>query len=199
MMQYLAAIVAALLLGCHARPQVSPERKGIQTMQTTEVYRGKIAQISREVRSLSVPDELFASKPFVEIYEAPQPYLAAAGELVCDATLSVHEKQIAAYSMQNLPTGEFLSFAGRVLACVQTQATPWKVLETTAFPLLNIGRQRLIVHYADPRVKSFLEHLAALKELPDPRREYIRNQILTGKARQDYATYLEMLGRTIVE
>ncbi len=169
------------------------------TMQETENFHRSITTIANDVKSLGVPDELFASRAFVVIYETPQTYLSSAIKLTGSVDVSTHEKLIIGYAMQRLPREQFVAYVSAIANSVERGTTDIKVLESTAFAPLNWGRQSLIMNYQDPQVVALLVRLMNMKQLSSDRKAYIRDRMLTGLAKQDYLAYMDMIGRPVKE
>lgn len=188
--------LCACLAACDAAPPLPPyQPPSPATMQEIHDFASAISAIGREVKQLGVPDELFASKPFNQLYTHPEGHLAAAMALMGGADASAHDKKIAGYAMQRLPPEQFVAFIAAAIDSVERGQTGMDVLERTAFAPLNFGRQTLIMYYQHPTVRALLNRLSQMPQLSPARLEYIRDDILTGKAKQDYLDYLAMIGR----
>lgn len=168
-------------------------------MQETAPFAQTIHRIALEVKSLAVPDELFSSRAFVEIYEKPLPSFPAAAALMGARDATPHEKKIAGFAMQRLPPEEFVSFLEATLQAVEAGATTVDVLESAAFAPLNFGRQSLVMKYDSSRVQALAARLLELPQLSPQRKAYLRDKVLTGVARRDYVDYMGMIGRRVEE
>lgn len=196
----LIAILSANLSACNVQTSLPPyQPPKSSTMQEIIDFAKRIEQIGTQVKQLDLPEELFAPEAFRAIYENPQPYLASAMALIARKDLSTHHKNIIGYSMQKLPPEQFVAFVSSMADSVEQGNTDISVLETTAFAPLNWGRQSLIMHYQQAPVPTLLERLLAMPQLSPANQEYIRDDISTGKAKQDYLDYMDMLGRPVRE
>lgn len=194
----LIVVLCAGAACCDSRaPLPPPQPQKASTMQEIDEFARTIAQIGTEVKSLELADELFASRSFRHLYEHPQDYQAAATALIALREESTHHKKIAGYAMQRLPPEQFVLFVSALADNVERDNLGMDVLETVAFAPLNWGRQSLLRYYREPPVRAFLERLLAMPGLTPYRRDYIRNDILTGKAVEDYLDYMDMLGRPV--
>ena len=167
--------------------------------QKAQEFQNTIAEISNQVKTLDVPDELFAAKSFMAIYEDPDQHLDAAIASMGRREASTHEKLIVGYAMQRLSVEHFVTFASAVFDSVDHNVTDVEVLESVVFAPLNYGKQNLIVHYQNSRVQGLLQRLLSAPKLSQNRKAYISGQMLTGKAKQDYLDYMDMLGRPVKE
>lgn len=201
MTRRLAIVGTVSLAACGFRPALEATQAERQntTMQETERFSRTISQIAGQVKSLDVPDELFASKEFIAIYESPQAHLPQATLLVARRDVSAHEKLIIGYAMQRLPAEQFAGFLSSLADSVEQGLTEIRVLEKVAFAPLNFGYQPLLVHYSQRQVQAVLIRLMNLKVLPAARKAYIRDRVLTGQANQEYRDYMEALGRPVRE
>jgi len=196
----LALIWYASIAGCDAPTRLPPYTlPQTITMQETNEFAKTVERIGKDVKRLSVPDELFASKDFVSIYERPQASIAAAVAAIRGSDLNAHHKKIIGYAMQRLPPEQFLAFISSMADSVERGVTDMEVLETTAFPPLNWGRQSLVRHYQAAPVGAFLARLSNMPQVPEFRRQYIKGKMLTGTARRDYTIYREKLRFSHVE
>lgn len=190
----------ASVAGCDAPTRLPPYTlPQTITMQETNEFAKTVEQVGKDVKRLGVPDELFASKGFVSIYESPQASIAAAVAAIHGSDLNAHHKKIIGYAMQRLPPEQFVAFISSMADSVERGVTDMDVLETTAFPPLNWGRQSLVRYYQAPPVRAFLIRLSRMPQLPEIRRHFIAGKMLTGKARQDYFEYMDMIGRPVPE
>lgn len=153
----------------------------------------KISRIAEQVKDLTVYDDLFDIKEFLEIYENPQSYVEAAMALIPRPDLSTFHKQIIALSMQRLPLTQLLVLLSVTSIAVEKQTTDAEVLKLMFFPPFNWGTQQLIVNYEDQRVRVLLEQLKKIPQLSNNAKTLIDN-ILTGRAKQDLQQYREMQG-----
>ncbi len=169
------------------------------TMQEMNEFTKPIKQIGNEVKRLDVPDELFAPQSFRDIYENPQAYFALASALIGHKDLSAHEKKIIGYAMQNLPAEQFVMFVSLTADSVDQGLTGMDVLVSTSFAPLNWGRQSLIMHSQQAPVQALLVRLSQMTQMPDSRKRYIQDKLLTGQAKQDFLAYRDMLGRPVQE
>ena len=153
----------------------------------------KISRIADQVKDLTVYDDLFDIKEFLEIYEHPQSYVEAAMALIPCPDLSTFYKQIIALAMQRLPLTQFLALLSVTSDAVEKQTTNAEVLELMSFAPLNWGTQELIVNYENPAVRAWLHRLKKIAQLSDDAKILIE-RILTGRAKQDLQEYREMRG-----
>lgn len=165
-------------------------------MQETNDFATTLRAISREIKELGVPDELFSSKPFNQIYTSPQSHLAEAMAVMSKEDINAHDKIIAGYAMQRLPPEQFIAFISSLADTVEHGQTNMEVLESAAFAPLNFGHQPLILYYQHPTVRALLGRLLHMPGLSANHREYIQEDLLTGKAKADYLDYLAMIGRS---
>lgn len=195
-----AAMLALLLTAmtaCDSEIRSSPiQAKEVAAMQDTQKFAAIIINIGNEVKSLSVPDELFASRAFIPVYENPQAFFAPALALMGGGEMNSHQKMIIGYAMQRLPVAQFVALVAATADNVEQHVTDIKVLETTAFAPLNWGKQSFLMYYDDPRVVVILRRLMAMKQLSEKRRAYIRDEVLTGRAKPEYLDYLQMIGHS---
>ena len=192
--------LCASLVACNSQaplPRYHPPKPS--TMQQINEFANLIEKIGSDVRQLDVPDELFAPESFRSIYEKPELYLASAITLIGRKDLSSHHKKIIGYAMQKLPPEQFVVFVSLLVDSVEQGITSIDVLESTAFTALNWGRQSLINYYQSPTVHELLMRIASMPKLSTVNKEYINDDILTGKAKQDYLKYMDMIGRPVQE
>lgn len=152
----------------------------------------KISHIADTVKDLTVYDDLFDIKEFLEIYENPQPYLKATIVLISRTDLPILNKQIIALSMQKLPLTQFLVLISATFEAVEQQVTDAEILKLMLFPPFNWGAQ-LAMNYENPEVRALLDQIAKMPQLSDNTKILI-NKILTGRAKQDFQHYREMQG-----
>lgn len=191
-------ILGVLIMGCDATTSLpSYQLQNPATMQEIKQFANTIEQIGNEVDRLDQPDDLFELKMFQIIYENPSVYLASAIALIEREDVKPYHKKIIGYSMQRLPPEQFVGFVSLIVKTVEQGKTSLDILETTAFTLLNWGRQTLIMYYQDPSVQALLNRILNLSNLSVTRKKYIQENILTGKAKQDYLNYMDELGRKI--
>lgn len=189
-------IAGAVGWGCaKTAPPVQPRE--VTTMNETGEFFATIKLIGERVTSLAVPDDLFAQKAFLAIYEAPQAHAASATALMAHPEVGTHCKSIAALAMQRLPLGAFIALLTATADSVDQKFTDIRVLETLAFAPLNWGRQPLIVHFDNAQVRAILTRLMHMPALPAPRKLRIRDDMLTGQAKLEYVDYMDMIGRPI--
>lgn len=192
--------LSVCLVACDSQAPLPPYHSpNPSTMQQINEFANIIEKIGNDVRQLDVPDELFAPDSFRAIYENPDFYLASATALVGRKNLSSHHKKIIGYAMQKLPPEQFVMFVSLIVDSVEQGITSIDVLESTAFAPLNWGRQSLINYYQQPTVQELLMRIVSMPKLSSVNKEYIHDDILTGKAKQDYLKYIEMIGRTVQE
>lgn len=173
--------------------------QGQNTMQDVERFSRTMKQIANQVKSLGVPDELFASELFIRVYESPQTWLSSASQLTGRQDLTTHEKLIMGYAMQRLPWEQYVTFLSAMVDSVEAGITDIAVLENTAFAPFNFGTQTLIMKYQQPRVRGLLTRLMNLKRWPEARKAYIRDRVLTGRAQQEYLDFMDSIGRPVRE
>jgi hypothetical protein len=165
-----------------------------------EKFERIVAKIGMQcVEPLSVDEELWAADGFIPIYENPQPYFAPAIALLTRRDVSTYRKTIIAYTMLRLPEERFLELVSAVADSVERGVTEVQVLDRLAFPPPNFGRQHLIVHYQHAGVRAVLERLAKMQRLPEYRRTYIQDKVLTGQAKLDYLDYMNYIGHKPAE
>jgi len=196
----LISVLSATVSACNPQtpsPPYQPPKPS--TMQEINQFAGTIEQIGSRVKRLDLADELFAETSFRDIYENPQAYLASASAIIARHGVSAHHKKIIGYAMQQLPPEQFVMFVTAMTESVEQGTTDMETLETTVFTPLNWGRQSLIGHYQQPIVQALLARLLAMPQLSSVNRHYIRDDILTGKARQDFLDYRDMIGRPVYE
>lgn len=193
-------ILAIALDACNS-PETSPSAGSQQSAAPKDVvaFGRLIAEIAGDVPDLGAPDFLFGSHAFMLIYENPVPHFASAIAFMTSPDVNAHQKKITAYGMQRLPRDKFVSFVSTIVGAVEQGATEVEVLECAAFPTKNWGKQPLIVHYQDPMVRPLLERIMVMEQLSPGRRAYVHDKILTGQARTDYLSYLDMMGRQFEE
>jgi hypothetical protein len=152
----------------------------------------KISRIADKIKDLTIYDDLFDIKEFLEIYENPQAYLEAVIVLISQTNLPVLNKQIISLSMQKLPLTQFLVLISTTSEAVEQQVTDAEVLELMLFPPFNWGAQ-LAINYENPEVRALLEQIVKMPQLSDNTRTLV-DKILTGRAKQDLQQYREMQG-----
>jgi hypothetical protein len=168
-------------------------------MQDTNTFERTIVQIGSHIKSLGVPDELFTDDSFRAIYEHPQEFFDVAIELIGRRNLTTHQKRVMGYAMQRLPAEQFVQYIAAAADSVEAGTSDVAVLESTAFAPLNWGRQSLIMRYDQPQVQLLLHRLMNMPRLSAGRRSYIRDSILTGRAKTDYLDYMDMIGHPLRE
>lgn len=144
----------------------------------------RVENVASEVCDLTVPDDLFRYRNFLEIYETPIPFAAAAIELYADRAVPMLHKQIVGYAMQRLPIEQLVSLVSSVADLTSQKVIPPALLELIAFPPLNWGVQ-LRVDYERHDVNALLKRLAAMDEVSSDIGAYIRERVLTGLAKED--------------
>ncbi|KHD05841.1 hypothetical protein PN36_32175 [Candidatus Thiomargarita nelsonii] len=190
----LLLVITLFLDACNSDTQeIPPPSTRFVIMYETTETAAKISRIATQVKDLTVLDDLFEIKEFLEIYENPQSYVEAAIALIQRTDLSILNKKIIALSMQKLPVTQFLALISVTADAVEKQTTNAKVLELMIFPPFNWGAQ-LTVNYEKHEVQALLNRLVEISQLSDNTRNIIANDILTGRAKQNFQQYREMQG-----
>jgi hypothetical protein len=176
----------ALIAGCPAWRMRPVPRRGISTMNDKIDLARRTHEIAEGVGDLlTTPDVLFHLTAFLQIYEAPDALVEQAAQIYADSQASSLQKEITGYAMQRLSLEKFIWLVSGVALLVEQDRVPGQLLDQLAFPPLNWGAQ-LALNWDRADVKALLLRLAALKQLNDWRRTYIRDRVLTGKAQAEY-------------
>ena len=195
-----AFLVSALVVAfaCDDRrgnqSQVSPAGAPSSLDSKEAEFAAQITSIGQAVPTLDVLEELFAHKPFRDVYDHASEHAATATAMMAHPEVSIHEKLIVGYAMLGLPLEQFLALLSATADAVERGSTDVAVLESIAFAPLNMGKQWLIRHHEDPRVRAFLTRLSSMRQLPTERRAFILDKVLTGEAMRDYLNYMDMAG-----
>lgn len=153
-------------------------------MSEQAAYDERIERIARAVEDLTTTDVLFGEAEFLQVYENPAGKAELALGVYQNELTPQLQKEIAGYSMQRLPIEELAWLIAQVGRLVEKDELDPRLLETLAFPALNWGA-RMQTDYDQPLVRRLLEKLAVFDKLSPKRRIYIRDKVLTGKARAD--------------
>lgn len=187
----LIALIPGLLVPSCSDGQRNTDKLGKIPMSELVQFKQRIGEIARAVGDLTTPEDLFRVKPFLEVYEAPSPFVTAAAGLYADPAETRLHKEITGYSMQRLPVDQLVWLVSGVAQLAAERKVDPSLLDRLAFPPLN-WRVQLITNYSDPKVRDLLERLAQMRELSEERRTYIREQVLTGQAREEVLEMREM-------
>ncbi len=178
-----AASLAFFIPFCGEPRSVDHEPKSMHVEETAD-YRQRIDAIALSVGDLTIPDDLFRYREFIDVYENPGPFKDAASALYADPEVAALQKEIAGYSMQRLPVDRLVALGFHVADLTDRKIVSARLLDRLVFPPLNWGTQ-LIENYERPDARALMERLSRMDKLPESRRKYIHEQVLTGRARQD--------------
>ena len=179
-----AAVSLAFFIPFCGEPR-SPEHRPMTThMEEAMDYRLRIETIALSAGDLTTPDDLLQYREFIDVYENPGPFQDAASALYADPEVAALQKEIAGYSMQRLPVDRLVQLGFHVADLADRQVVSASLLDRLVFPPLDWGTQ-LVENYERPDVMALMERLSRMDKLAETRREYIREQVLTGRARQD--------------
>jgi len=187
----LIALIPSLLVPACSDGQRKTGEMGNIPMSDLVQFKQRIDEIARAAGDLTTPDDLFRVKRFLEVYEAPSPFVTAAAGLYADPTETRLHKEITGYSMQRLPVDQLVWLVSQVAQLASEGKVDPRLVDRLAFPPLN-WRVQLIMNYNQPNVRNLLERLAQMPELSEERRAHIRDQVLTGRAREEVLELREM-------
>lgn len=178
----LCLVAMTLLAACNQSDKKMADR---QTMRLSSDLAERVQKIASRVGDLSTtPNVLLQDRAFREVFEAPDNFAEEAAALYADPKQSLLNKEITGYAMQRLPLAKLVWLVSVVTDLVAKNAVPGKLLDQLAFPSFDWGTQ-LRENYEQREVRALLERIAGLEQLSEKRRDYIRERVLTGKAREE--------------
>lgn len=141
-----------------------------------------IKRIENQIGDLTWTGGLFEYQEFREIYNNPEKYLPEVYNALENPEYSEQQKTIMGLSMQGLTLPKFLLFANNTLRLLESGNVSRKVFEDVVFPTYD-WNTKVVENYENPEVTEFLKSVLDSKEVGNRRKEIVREQILTGKAK----------------
>lgn|GEM_PF-3008989 len=141
-----------------------------------------IRKIDKQIVKLIVLDDLFGSPKFRGIYENSASYLSEALAVLRSPEFTDHQKVIIVRSMQGLDLPRFLLFANKMLRLLESGLISQRVFELAVFTPPEWDN-KLAENYDLPDVTRFLHRILKSEQVDAGEKKYIRERILTGKAR----------------
>lgn len=145
-------------------------------------FANKIRSIEEQIVDLTWPGGLFEYQEFREIYDNPANYFSEVSEALKSPDFTEQQKIIIGLSMQGINLPQFLSFAKYMLRLLESGAVSQKVFEHVVFPTYD-WNTKIVENYEKHDVAQFLQSVLESKEVGDRRKEIIRKEVLTGKAK----------------
>jgi hypothetical protein len=160
------------------------EKKQIKEMK----YNEAIDTINRKVVDLTTASDLFNIDEFIGIYENPSLYSEDALRFISDSTIDTQKKQIAVYSMQNLPDSLYINFCSSVADFFIKGIVSKEVLQTAVFNSIN-ERYKVIKNYKDKTVIVFLNAVKSFSNSQELKSRI--DSLLSGKTWKNLSDFIE--------
>jgi hypothetical protein len=145
-------------------------------------FEQDIRILESRIVDLTWPGGLFAYDEFREIHGHPSRYRPSAERALAGEDLSEQQKLIVALSMQKLPLEEYLDFAAEVIRLRSHGRISDKVLHWCILPTYD-WNTLLVENYAREEVNRLLITVADMAGINEPFRLYVKDEVLTGKAK----------------
>lgn len=147
-------------------------------------FMARITRIKAAIGDLTWTGGLFAYEDFRQIHVHPQAHVEVALKALESGGTGEPEKLIVALSMQKLPLPERLRFSERVLDLLEKELVPESVFEQAVFPTYD-WNTAFAERFDAPEVQRFLQRVLASPAVGAQRKQIVKEEILTGNARQD--------------
>lgn len=177
-------VVAAILVVAWSYWTQSEVCSASQTneAQAMSSFANKIRSIEEQIVDLTWPGGLFEYQEFRKIYDNPASYFSEVSEALKSPDFTEQQKIMIGLSMQGINLPQFLSFAKYTLRLLESGAVSQKVFEHVVFPTYD-WNTKIVENYEKHDVAQFLQSVLESKEVGDRRKEIIRKEVLTGKAK----------------
>ncbi len=156
---------------------------GLAQENTTCGLEEEMISIEAEVVDLTFAGELFRSSRFRDIYSNPHKNLEMILKTLQCEKLTDTQKQIAAFTMQNLLLNEFLLFGKRLLIMVEGHQISSQLFRIAVFPPYE-WNTKLQENFEDESVHAFLAEIKDSAAIPQDLKDYI-HEVMTGNALVD--------------
>jgi len=145
-------------------------------------FAERIRKIEAQIVDLTWMGGLFEYPEFREIHEHPTSYLSEVSAALRSPEFTDQQKKIIALSMQKLDLPRFLQFANDMLRLLGSGLVSQDVFGLVVFPPYD-WNTKLAENYEQPDVARFLRSVLESKQVDTNEKKYIREEILTGKAK----------------
>ncbi len=153
-----------------------------EAAQALSDFVEKIKKIEAQIGDLRTPNKLFEVPDFRELHEHPTDHTLEVSKVLEGPEFTDRQKMIAALSLQGLEMPWFLLIAEHMLLLLESGLVSYDVFELAVFPPYD-WNTKLIENYEEWDVARFLRSVLESEQVEDRRKEIIRKEILTGKAK----------------
>lgn len=181
----LLILFANIFVGCE-NVSTNDSKEKNQTMLMS--YKETIDTINRKVVDLTTASDLYNIDEFILIYENSSLYSDDGLRFISDSINDTQKKQIAVYSMQNLPDNLYINFCNEIADLFIKGLVTEKVFQTAVFNSLN-ERYKIIKNYKDETVVSFLSTIKSFSNNEDMRNRI--DNLLSGKTWKNLSNFID--------
>lgn len=174
-----ACLLVAWIYCMKLQGQTTPKMNEAQMML---IFNNKIKIIDERIVDLTWPGGLFEYQEFREIYDNSTDYFSQACEALKNPDFTEQQKIIVGFSMQGSNLSLFLSFAKYTLQLLESSKITQRVFECVVFPTYD-WNTIIVENYDNHDIAQFLHSVLQSKDVSDRRKEIIRKEVLTGKAK----------------
>lgn len=187
-MRGIILFLVLLVNTCAGCDNVSRNDNTVKNQVKDMNYKEAIDTISKKVVDLTAPSDLFGIDEFISIYESSSVYYEDALRFISDSANDTQRKQVAVFSMQNLPDSLYINFCSSVADLFIKGGVSEEVLQAAVFNSIN-ERYKITKNYNDKKVIVFLN---AVKSFSN--NQELKNRIdnlLSGKSWKSLSDFIE--------
>ena len=151
------------------------------TVKNMTTFSQQIKIIDKKIVDLTWSGGLFQYKEFKQIHDNPADYFSVACEALKSSEFTDQQKIIIGHSMHGSDLDQFLALAKYTLQLLESESISSDVFERVAFPTYD-WNNTIAKNYEDQSVSKFLQKILNSDKVSDDLKNYIRDDILTGKA-----------------